>query len=254
MRCLVYLLLLLVVSLSSCKRRPSGLEQPTTEETPQGSGSSGTGNPLVITEDHCALVPCEPHIQPSPNFPLPEATQDPNNTTNQGDTGGNTPLVVDTPELSDSKGLDSVMLKAECMNCLHPLGNKEVELSCKVKGCADGFNFVISTNRPQRSYRRALCGSSSKTVSDLSGLTLFCEFRKRARFWFDYKKNTEVSLSKAMVEAQHLCVVTADSFAPSGGDDMLAENLRPEPKIERSNCNHSSMWRKQHKLALSFSW
>ena len=61
-------------------------------------------------------------------------------------------------------------------------------------------------------------------------------------------------MSKATVEAQHLCVVTVDSLVPSVGNIVPEESLVPEPKIEQTNCNHSSMWNKQHKLSLSFSW
>ena len=248
-------LLLLVVLIGSCLPRSTGLEQPTVKETPQGDGNSNkvVGNPLVITEDPCGLsAQCEPQVLP----PSPKETENTPDTSNQTSTGGNTPLVIDTPELTDDTRLDAVKLSAECMHCLHPLGSYEVELRCEVRGCSDGFNFVTSTNRPRSSYRQALCGGSGKTASDLMSLKLVCQFTQKKRFWPDYKKATELRLSKSIVKAQSLCVVTADSLVPSGSDIVAEETLRPEPKIERSNCNHSSMWikKQKHKLSLSFSW
>ena len=249
------LLLLLCLS-CACLPRPSAIEQPMREEPPQGRGDSGkvVGNPLVVTEEPCMLNPsgCEPLILPAPN--QAENPPSTNNQTNPDNPGGNTPLIADTPELSDDMGLDAVRLKAECENCLHPSVSNEVELHCEVVGCSGSFNFVTSTSRPQRNYTQALCGSSGKTMRDLMSLKLVCQFRQTRTWWWDYKRDAEINLSKALVEAQHLCVVTADSLVPSGGGDVFEKALQPEPTIEQINCNHSSMWSSDHKLSLSFSW
>ena len=252
------LLLCLSLACAACLPRPGGIEQPTGEETPQGSGSGKVrGNPFVLTDTCMKPSDCErplPNTGQTENPPNPTDPNNTNNQTNTGNTGNGKPLVAEIPELSDDIGLDTVMLKAECDKCLHPLGNSEVELHCEVTGCSGSVNFVTSTSRPQRNYRRALCGSSGKTVGDLTSLKLVCQFRKKNRWWWDYKKDTEINLSKAIVKAQHLCVVTADSLVRSGDNVVTEESLSPKPKIEQANCNHSSMWNKQHKLSISFSW
>ena len=253
MRGLLYLLL--CVALSSCLKQPAGIEPPPEEGTPPGlDGLAGTDNPPLVIEDSCMLNPGDcfsPEPEPTPTNNAGSNTDDTatNDNTDNTHTGGGS-LIVETPAFGDSTALSSIVLTALCDNCLYPVGNDATELQCEIsQGCSDGFAFVTRTTALRHEHQQVLCsrGGASK-VRDLVGVQLKCTFTQKKRRWFDHKSSDELTLSKAIVTAQHLCVVTEEIVHVS------PDNPFPEVGIVTKSCNDSSLSGKKHKLALTFSW
>ena len=254
MRCLLYFLLCAVFI--SCLKRPAGIEPPLDDGTPPGfDGSAGKGNPPLIIEDPCMLnpddcLPLEP-AEPPPTGNTGDNT-DNTDTTDNTNTGGGS-LIVDAPAFNDLTLLSSVVLTARCDNCLYPVKNDATELQCEIsKGCSDGFAFVARTTDQHYKHQQVLCASGTKKGRDVAGLKLKCTFKHKKRWSFDHESSDEITLSREIVANQHLCVITAAYLtSPSG-------NPTPEVRIVKKSCTDSSISlefnRKEHRLALTFSW
>lgn len=244
MRCLLYLLL--CVALSSCLKRPSrGIKPPREAGTsPNLDGSAGTGTPSrLIFDPHKTVTPItEEHERREATKPT-ESTEKPHDTS----TGGGK-LVVNTPAASDATQLNAVVLTALCNNCLYPIKNDATELQCKIEGCREGWKYVTHSTAPQHQHSQSLCGRGDKTVADLSGLRLKCQFTHKKPWWLDYKHSDEFVLSKAIVTSLHLCVITEATHPLSSDHDVH------EVSIVRKTCDDHSLSDKKHKLALSFGW
>lgn len=256
MRYLLYSLLCVV--LVACLKRPAGIERPVVDETL--NEQDGSGNlPLVLdptlTVEPVVDDPCVAFGQGCDN-----TTTEPNSTDNTGDgadnntdnntnddTDGDGSLTVPIPELKNSTLLSSVMLKATCNNCVFPFEKDLSELQCAIsKGCSGGFSFTARSTSTTREDEQALCDSSSLKVGNLSNLELKCTFHRHRKWLPDYKKNGKIKLSKAIIAAQHLCVVTEDRLL------MSSHNPLPMVYIIKESCDN--LTHKRHKLALTFSW
>lgn len=244
---------LLCVVLVACLKRPAGIERPVVDETL--NEQDGSGNlPLILDP----TLTIDPIIQPACTTGLDcdeittetnptENTEDETDNNTDNNTDGNGSLTVPLPELKNSTLLSSVMLKATCNNCIFPFEKDLSELQCAIsKGCSGGFSFTVRSTSTTREDEQALCGSSSLKVGNLSDLELKCTFQRHRKWLPDYKKNSKIKLNKAIIAAQHLCVVTEDRLLIS------THNPLPMVYITKESCDN--LTHKRHKLALTFSW
>ncbi len=249
MRCLCFLCIL-----SSCLQSSRGIEEPDADGTPTpthtdvplvvGVGAGNTGMSYEESPPPSDSERSDPDADPTDNSDTDGITHD------SGTEGGT--LTVQPPALRDERALSDINVHAQCHACLYT-GGAAVELSCEIKGCSAGFTFVKNLTVSGNTDYRSLCGSGDKTVRDLGEIKLKCTFKRPRGWWFDYQHSAELRVSKGIVRAQHLCVVTEEDplFLNLGSDK---DSARPEVTISPKDCNDRELRGKDHRLALTFTW